>query len=259
MAPATSAERLNARKVVIIPRVVTLALLQTGLSDALHHRPLVAVPLLFLAGLVTSLNPCIYPMIPITAGTLAGVNVEGRTRRRTLGLTLTYVSGLALFYALLGMIAGMTGSLFGTIGASFWARLLIGNLLLVFALAMLEVIPVRLPARLAAWAGSLGGGSFPAVFLLGATSGLVAAPCGAPAFAAVLTWVATTRSAVLGFVYLFIFSLGMTALLVVVGFFSGRIAALPRAGAWMAWIKKAAGVVLLIMAEYYFVKAGQVW
>src|SRR5437667_405649 len=124
-------------------------------------------------------------MIPITAGTLAGVNAPGRTRRRTLGLTLTYVAGLALFYALLGMIAGMSGSLFGTIGASFWARLVIGNLLLVFALAMLEVIPVRLPARLSAWAGSLGGGSYPAVFLLGTTSGLVAAPCGAPAFAAV--------------------------------------------------------------------------
>jgi thiol:disulfide interchange protein DsbD len=250
--------RLKARKVVIIPPVVTLALLQTGLSDALQHRPFVAVPLLFVAGLVTSLNPCIYPMIPITAGTLAGVNPEGRTRGRTIRLTLTYVSGLALFYALLGMIAGMSGSLFGTIGASFWARLIIGNLLLVFALAMLEVIPVRLPARLSGWAGSLGGGSYPAVFLLGTTSGLVAARCGG-AFAAVLTWVATTRSAVLGFVYLFIFSLGMTALLVVVGLFSGTLSALPRAGVWMAWIKRAAGVVLLLMAEYYFVKAGQVW
>ncbi|HJS44673.1 MAG TPA: cytochrome c biogenesis protein CcdA [Gemmatimonadales bacterium] len=230
-----------------------------GISDALQHNPLVAAGLLFVAGLLTSLNPCIYPMIPITAGTLGGVNVEGRTRRRTVGLTLTYVSGLALFYALLGMIAGMSGSLFGTIGASFWARLVIGNLLLVFALAMLDVLPVRLPARLATWAGGLGGGSYPAVFLLGATSGLVAAPCGAPAFAAVLTWVATTRSALLGFIYLFIFSLGMTALLVVVGLFSGTLSALPRAGAWMLWIKRAAGVVLLLMAEYYFVKAGQVW
>jgi len=230
-----------------------------GISEALQHNPLAAVALLFVAGLVTSLNPCIYPMIPITAGTLAGVNAQGRTRRRTVGLTVTYVSGLALFYALLGMIAGMTGSLFGTIGASYWARLVIGNLLLVFALAMLEVIPIRLPTRLAAWAGGLGGGSYPAVFLLGATSGLVAAPCGAPAFAAVLTWVATTHSAVLGFIYLFIFSLGMSALLVVVGLFSGTLSALPRAGAWMAWIKKAAGVVLLLMAEYYFVKAGQVW
>jgi thiol:disulfide interchange protein DsbD len=239
--------------------VTTLVLVVAQISDALQHRPLVAVPLLFAAGLVTSLNPCIYPMIPITAGTLAGVNAEGRSRRRTVLLTITYVSGLALFYAILGLIAGLSGSLFGTIGSSPWARLAIGNLLLVFALAMLDVIPIRLPARLSAWAGSLGGGSYPAVFLLGATSGLVAAPCGAPAFAAVLTWVATTQSAVLGFIYLFVFSLGMTAVLVVVGLFSGAIAALPRAGAWMAWIKKLAGVVLLIMAEYYFVKAGQVW
>jgi cytochrome c-type biogenesis protein len=240
--------------------VVTLPILLFQLSEALRERPLAAVPLLFAAGLVTSLNPCIYPMIPITAGALAGVDGGApRSRRRTIGLTLTYVSGLALFYALLGVIAGLTGSLFGTIGSSAWARLAIGNLLLVFGLAMLDVIPVRMPARLMAWAGSRGGGSYPAVFVLGATSGLVAAPCGAPAFAAVLTWVATTGSAVLGFVYLFVFSLGMTAVLVVVGLFSGSLAALPRAGAWMAWIKKAAGVVLLIMAEYYFVKAGQVW
>ena len=97
------------------------------------------------------------------------------------------------------------------------------------------------------------------MFLLGAATSPDVAPCGAPAFAAVLTWVATTRSALLGFVYLFVFSLGMTALLVVVGLFSGTLSALPRAGAWMSWIKKVAGVVLLLMAEYYFVKAGQVW
>jgi thiol:disulfide interchange protein DsbD len=169
------------------------------------------------------------------------------------------VGGLALFYAVLGLIAGLTGSLFGTIGASPWAKLVIGNLLLVFALAMFDVIPVHMPARLATWAGGLGGGSYPAVFLLGATSGLVAAPCGAPAFAAVLTWVATTQSAVLGFIYLFIFSLGMTALLVLIGLFAGSIAALPRAGDWMAWIKRVAAVVLVLMAEYYFIKAGQVW
>ena len=238
--------------------MATLLVVLSGLSDALQNRPLVAVPLLFGAGLVTSLNPCIYPMIPITAGTLAGVDAQGRSRRRTIGLTLTYVTGLALFYAVLGLVAGLSGSLFGTIGSSPWARLAIGNVLVVFGLAMLDVIPIRVPERLAAWAGSLGGGSYPAVFLLGATSGIVAAPCGAPAFAVVLTWVATTQSAVLGFVYLFVFSLGMTALLVVVGLFSGTLAALPRAGTWMTWIKKAAGAVLLIMAEYYFVKAGQV-
>ena len=231
----------------------------SGLTEALQDRPLVAVPLLFAAGLVTSTNPCIWPMIPITAGTLAGVNDGTQSRRRTIGLTLTYAMGLALFYAILGLIAGLSGSLFGTIGSSPWARLAIGNVLVVFGLAMLDVIPIRVPARIAVWAGSLGGGSYPAVFLLGATSGIVAAPCGAPAFAVVLTWVATTQSAVLGFIYLFVFSLGMTAVLIVVGLFSGTLAALPRAGAWMNWIKKGAGAVLLLMAEYYFIQAGQVW
>src|SRR5947208_8528971 len=229
-----------------------------GLADALTHRPLLALVTLFGAGLVTSLTPCIYPMIPITAGILSGASAGQPSRARSARLTLAYVTGLALFYAILGLIAGLSGSLFGTVSASPWARFAIGNLLLVFALAMFDVIPVSAPQRLMRWAGGLGGGSYPAVFLLGATSGIVAAPCGAPAFAAVLTWVATTRSATLGFIYLFVFSLGMTALLVLVGVFSGSLAALPPAGAWTLWIKKVAGVALLAMAEYYFVQIGTV-
>ena len=77
-------------------------------------------------------------------------------------------------------------------------------------------------------------------------------------FAAVLTWIAGTGSAVAGFFYLFVFSLGMTALLVVVGLFSGAFAALPRAGRWMVWLKKAGGILLIAMAEYYFVQMGMV-
>src|SRR2546425_2862396 len=229
-----------------------------GLADALTHRPLIALATLFGAGLVTSLTPCIYPMIPITAGILSGTTAEQPSRARSARLTLAYVTGLALFYAILGLIAGLSGSLFGTVSASPWARFAIGNLLLVFALAMLDVIPITAPQRLMRWVAGLGGGSYPAVFLLGATSGIVAAPCGAPAFAAVLTWVAATRSGVLGFVYLFVFSLGMTALLAVVRIFSGTLAALPRSGPWMVWVKRAAGAILLAMAEDYFIQMGQV-
>jgi thiol:disulfide interchange protein DsbD len=149
--------------------------------------------------------------------------------------------------------------LFGTVSANRWVLLATGNLLLLFGLAMLDVFPVATPQRLTQWAGRLRGGSLPAVFLLGATSGIVAAPCGAPAFAAVLTWVAGTGSGVLGFLYLFVFSLGMTVLLVAVGLFSGTLAALPRSGAWMVWIKKLAGVVMLGVAEYYFLRAGMGW
>ena len=208
--------------------------------------------------MLTSLTPCIYPMIPITAGLIGGSAGAGASRRRTAGLTLTYVLGLALLYALLGLLAGLSGSLFGTVASNPWARFAIGNLLLLFGLAMLDVIPVFVPGRIAAWAGGRKGGSYPAVFAMGATSGIVAAPCGAPAFAAVLTWVSTSESAALGFAYLFVFSLGMTALLVVVGLFSGTLARLPRSGSWMTWIKRAGGAILLAMAEYYFVQMGMV-
>lgn len=234
----------------------------SGVGELLDRSPFLAIATLFGAGVLTSLTPCIYPMIPITAGLISGATAGARerpTRRRVIGLTLTYVSGLALLYATLGLLAGLTGTLFGTVSSNRWALFAIANLLLLFGLALLDVIPVSAPRRLAAWAGRLGGGSYPAVFLLGATSGVVAAPCGAPAFAAVLTWVSTTGSAVLGFIYLFVFSLGMTALLMVVGISSGALSSLPRSGAWMVWIKRAGGVILLAMAEYYLIKAGMVW
>jgi len=230
-------------------------LADAGLADSLSHRPVVALFSMFGAGLVTSLTPCVYPLIPITIGVISGSSDAGASRRGA--LTLVYALGVAVLYAVLGLIAGLTGSLFGSISSHPVALLVMGNLLLVFALAMLDVIPVVAPARLAAWAGGLAGGSVPAVFLLGATSGIVAAPCGAPAFAVVLTWVATTRNAFLGFIYLFVFSLGMTALLIAAGLFSGTLTALPRAGAWTIWIKRAAAVVILAMAEYYFIQVGR--
>lgn len=234
-------------------------LVQSGLGESLQQRPFLAIATLFGAGVLTSLTPCVYPMIPITAGIIAGTAGDRPRRGRIVALTMTYVAGLALFYALLGVLAAMSGQLFGTVASSFWARFAIGNLLLVFGLAMLGVIPIGVPGRLVAWAGSLRGGSYPAVFLLGASSGIVAAPCGAPAFAAVLTWVSTTGSALLGFVYLFVFSLGMTALLVIVGLSSGTLARLPRSGSWMVWAKRLAGILMLAMAEYYFIQAGLVW
>jgi len=202
-------------------------------------------------------------MIPITAGVLGGAGAIGRSRGRTILLSLTYAVGLALVYASLGLLAGLTGSIFGTISSNPWAYFAMGNLLLVAALAMLDVIPVTVPRRLLAWASRQGGPGegigVGSVFLMGATSGLVAAPCGAPAFAAVLTFVSATQSAVLGFVYLFVFSVGMTALLVAIGISSGILAAMPKAGRWTVWVKRLAGVLMVAMAEYYLIKAGQAW
>jgi cytochrome c-type biogenesis protein len=201
-------------------------------------------------------------MIPITAAIVGGQEIgsagAARSRMRPVLLTLTYVLGLATLYSVLGLVAGMTGTLFGAISTNPWLYFVMANLLVLSALMLFDVIPVPVPqwaierASRAGTAGRYGG-----AFVMGAVSGLVAAPCGAPIMAAVLTWVTTTQSAALGFVYLFSFSLGMCALLVAVGVSSGALARLPRSGAWMNWVKKGFAVVMLGVAEYYLIKMGQ--
>ncbi len=237
-----------------------LALLQIeppgGLTEALSQSPALALAAMFGAGVLTSLTPCVYPMIPITSAVIAGTAREEQPKSRTIGLTLTYAVGLAMLYAFLGALAGLTGQLFGTVSSNPIALLAIGNLLVLFSLAMLDIIPVPIPRKLLQRAAQTEGGSYGAVFLMGAMSGVVAAPCGAPAFAVVLTWVAATGAGLMGFVYLFVFSLGMTSLLIGVGLFSGTLTLLPRSGQWMVWIKRAAAVIMLVMAEYYFFQAG---
>lgn len=220
--------------------------------------PALAIPVMFLAGVLTSLTPCVYPMIPITAAIVGGQNgsSSGGGRRRTIVLTLSYVLGLALVYATLGLIAGLTGSMFGTISTNPWLYLGMANLLLVAGLAMLDVIHIPVPARfLMPTSGTKGRAS--AAFGMGAASGLVAAPCSAPVMAGVLTWVGTTHNGALGFIYLFVFSLGMTSLLIVIGLFAGSITALPRSGKWMLWIKRAFAVILFGAAEYYLIQTGK--
>jgi cytochrome c-type biogenesis protein len=237
---------------------VPLLLPSAGIDATLRDQPLTAMALLFGAGLATSLTPCVYPMIPITSGILGGAGAVGRSRRRTVLMTLLYVGGLALVYSLLGLLAGLTGTLFGAVSSSPWAYFIMANLLLVFGLAMLDVFTVSVPGSILAWAGRIAGDSPGGVFLMGAASGLVAAPCGAPAFAAVLTYVAGTGSPLLGFLYLLVFSLGLTALLIAVGLLSGTVAALPRPGRWTIWVKRTGGVLMIAMAEYYLVKMGSV-
>jgi cytochrome c-type biogenesis protein len=227
--------------------------------------PLVAIPVLFAGGVLTSLNPCIYPMIPITAAIVGGneLGVGGsesgsRPKRPTVLLTLTYVVGLASVYSGLGVVAGMTGTMFGSISTNPWLYFAMANLLVFSALMLFDVIPVPVPQGLIDRASRAGtAGRYSGAFLMGAASGLVAAPCGAPIMAAVLTWVSTTQSAGLGFVYLLSFSLGMCALLVVVGLSSGALARLPKSGMWMVWVKRGFGFVMLGVAEYYLIKMGQ--
>jgi len=234
-------------------------MLGPDITTLLSSRPVVALPLVFVGGVLTSLTPCIYPMIPITASLVGGQTSGVATPRwRPLTLTLSYVLGLALVYAALGLFAGLSGTLFGTVSTNPWLYFGMANLLVIAALAMVDVIPVRIPQGIAQRAANAGsGGQLVGTFAMGAASGLVAAPCSAPVMAAVLTWVSTTHSAVLGFIYLFVFSLGMSTLLVAVGLSAGTLSRLPRAGAWMMWVKKIFAIVMLGAAEYYLIKMGQ--
>jgi cytochrome c-type biogenesis protein len=223
-------------------------------------NPLTALPLVFFGGVLTSLNPCIYPMIPITAAIVGGQTV-GETKPpkwRTTLLTFAYVVGLASVYSTLGLIAGVTGTMFGTISTNPWLYFAMANVLLLAALAMFDVIPIRLPAALAERAATAGtAGRVSGAFIMGAVSGLVAAPCGAPVMAAILTWVGSQGSPTLGFVYLLVFSLGMCALLVAVGLSSGALSRLPRAGNWMVWVKRFFAILMLGVAEYYLIEMGK--
>ncbi|HEY5061100.1 MAG TPA: cytochrome c biogenesis protein CcdA, partial [Gemmatimonadaceae bacterium] len=160
-------------------------------STLLTTHPLAAVGIVFAGGVLTSLTPCIYPMIPITAAIVGGQSANGATSlSRTAALTFAYVLGLALAYATLGLIAGLTGQLFGAISTNPWLYLALANLLVLFGLMMLEIIPVPMPHGLLQRASLLdGGGRIASVFGMGAASGLVAAPCGAPVMATLLTWV----------------------------------------------------------------------
>ncbi|MGD9949944.1 MAG: cytochrome c biogenesis protein CcdA [Desulfobulbus sp.] len=220
----------------------------------LQSSLIVSVVIAFIGGMLASLTPCVYPMIPITAGVIGHANIGG-SRWRGFGLSLTYVIGMALTYAALGVFAAATGRFFGTINSSPWTFLVVGNIILLFGLGMLDVI--QLPSyagRLGAQRLGLGG-----IFLAGISSALVAGPCTTPVLGTLLAYTASTHSLIAGGLLLFAFSLGMGALLLGVGTFSSFLASIPRSGAWMVKIKKGMGLVMLGLSEYFFIKAGSLF
>ena len=228
------------------------------LGATLSAHPAAALGAVYAGGVLTSLTPCLYPMIPVTVSIVGG-GAGARRRSVRMALALTYVVGLAAAYAGLGLVAGLTGTLFGGISTNPWLLFAMANVMLLAAMMMADVLPVPIPQRLRDRSASLGeGGRYAGVLGMGIVSGLVAAPCGAPVMAAILTWVASTGSAWLGFVYLFAFSLGMSSLLLAFALVADTSLRLPRAGPWMLWVKRAFAFILLGVAEYYLITMGQV-
>jgi thiol:disulfide interchange protein len=229
----------------------------TGVETYLGGPALFAVGAAFTGGILAGLSPCVYPMIPIVSAYVVSRSGAGKSRLRSFLLSLAYVVGMAAVYSLLGMVAALTGSMFGQISTSPWALLVVAIILLLFALNILDVVPF--PARFSGRTWEPVAGGVPGAFLLGAASGLVASPCTTPVLFGLLTFVATSHSVAYGAVLLFAFSMGMGMLLLVVGTCSGFAARLPRPGRWMVTVKTVLGLAMLGLAGYYLIRAGQVW
>jgi thioredoxin:protein disulfide reductase len=198
---------------------------------------------LFLAGILTSLTPCVYPLIPITVGVFGGRQPEHRAR--SVALSATYVGGIAVTYSVLGVFAAMSGKAFGSALASPWVIALLAVFLVALAASLFGAFDINLPPSLQTKLSAVRGAGFAHALGMGLVAGIVAAPCTGPVLAGVLTYVATTRSAVLGFWMLFSYALGMGLLFFVLGATSLK---LPRSGAWMDTVKSVLGVALVAAA-----------
>lgn len=198
-------------------------------------------------GFQTSLTPCVYPMIPITLG-IFGARGGGVSRAKALLLATSYVVGMGLTYATLGVIIAMIGGQFGTILANPYVVVPIVVLFCVLAASMFGAFELNLPASWQARLNQVGGTGFRGAFAMGMVGGLIAAPCTGPFLLGLLTFVATTRSVVGGGSLLFVYALGMGVLFWVLAAFA---MSLPRSGRWMEWVKSAGGILLLLGGIYF--------
>jgi len=202
-------------------------------------------------GLLLALTPCVFPMIPILSGIIAGQNTKV-TKTSGFLLSLAYVLGMAITYAVAGVAAALSGTLISNALQNPWA-LGIGALIFVgLALSMFGFYELQLPSALQSKfserANKMKGGSFFGVFAMGALSAVILGPCVAPPLAAALAFIAQTGNTVLGGAALFVLALGMGVPLLLVGVSAGAL--LPKAGGWMNAVKYSFGVMMLAIAIY---------
>lgn len=204
--------------------------------------------IIFLGGLGLNLTPCIYPLIPITVGFFAAQGAG--SPRWVFVLSLFYVLGMAITYSILGTIAALTGSLFGSALQNPFVLLFVAFVLVGLSLSMFGVYEIRIPAFLTRIAGQSSQGILGAL-LMGLTVGILAAPCIGPFIIGLLSYVGQKGDPVLGFWTFFVLALGMGTPFVFLGILSGSLNRLPRSGEWMVWVKRIFGFVMLGMAVYF--------
>jgi len=205
----------------------------------------------FGSGVVVSFTPCVYPLIPITVSVITGVNTKG-SRLSGFFLSLIYVLGLAVTYSALGLVAALTGKLFGQIQNHPATYLVTGALLIFFGLVLLEV--VNFPSLGIMVQQKVRPRNAAAIFVMGLASGLLVGPCTAPALGTLLWYASTKQNILHAMSLLFVFAYGVGTSLILVGTFGGLLSRMPRSGTWMVWIKKGCGVLLLVVGVYFWIK-----
>ena len=227
-----------------------------GIAGALSGGNLwFAFIFVFGAGIITSLTPCVYPLIPITVSIFGASESTGILK--SFSLSLVYVLGIVLTYSVLGVVVASTDAVFGQIMANPWVIGPVCLILVALGLSMLGVYEIRLPANLQNNLNSVGGAGFVGAFAMGTVAGIIAAPCTGPALAAVLSYIANIneddqiRKIILGLSLMSTYALGMGLLFICIATFSGLISSLPRSGGWMYILENIFGIAIITMALYF--------
>ena len=208
-----------------------------------------AVAIFFGLGLLLAFTPCVFPMIPILSGIIAGQG-DSITTRKAFMLSLAYVLAMALTYAVVGVIAGLFGANLQATFQNPWVLTVFAAVFVALALSMFGFYDLQLPSsvqtKLTEISNKQEGGTLAGAAIMGALSALIVGPCVAPPLMGALIFIGQTGDAVLGFFALLGLGLGMGAPLLAIGTSAGKL--LPRAGAWMDAVKAVFGVLLLAVA-----------
>lgn len=202
----------------------------------------------FLIGLLMSLTPCVYPMIPITAGILQSYGSKSFTQN--LIASGLYALGIATTFSCFGLISAYTGILFGNLLTNPFFVVFLIVVLGYMGLSMLGFIDMYIPSFMQP-AAHVKKKSIFSSFVFGVISGSVASPCLTPGLALLLTLVAAMGSKVMGFLLLFVAGIGLSIPLLLIGAFSSSLSILPRAGMWMIEVKKLFGFMLFGICFYF--------
>ena len=203
----------------------------------------------FSGGLLMSFTPCIYPLLPVSASYI-GLGSAGNKIKAFI-LSLAYVSGIAVTYLALGIIASLSGTIFGRVSSYPITRIIVGLIIVFFGLSMLEVFNISIPLRHKP--NPLKKHGVLSVFLFGLSSGLVISPCVTPALGSILAYLATKQNIFYGATLLLSFAYGMGFTLILAGTFSSILLSLPKSGKWLVYIRRFYAVVLLGMGIYFVV------